>query len=443
MKNNETLLELDGHRYLIKGKQWQQVEHSVSMSSLIDEHDGLRVISDFGVSPEARYVHGDSRYAEQLLQRDLRETGEALGSRKVVVHQSYKQDRFNSLLFYSVLNNSDFTGLMNKIEASPSGSLPFSFYQNYTKAIERYAGNGSDAFVFVHGGVIDVVITNRGRLEGFSSLTGMSYDAEHSDSFLNAMVDLVMTQERMAKVKLDQIFLFELLTTADEDSAWKEQLSKRLGLEIGKVAEQQLSVDGVSYTSSIVPLFNDLSVGDSLLASLDKMQHLSNKWLPAVAAILLVLNGLMLWMYVDNNAQRTLSQEQIATLEQNIAAQPPVEKVAPVEYQKYLDGVESILKSSGHKNYQQFINEVAEISDVGNVVTYDWVSIDYPQNLSEKDALRINLIGHIANGWETPLNAFDKLTGKFSAAGYVLKDSAIGTTDEGLDFAFVMELSGL
>lgn len=443
MKNNTTLLELDGQRYLINGKQLQQVDHGVAIASLIDEHDGLKVISDFGVSPETRYVHGDSRYAEQLLHRDLRETGEAIGSRKVIVHQAHKQDRFNSQLFFSVLNNTDFTGLMNTIEASSSSSLPFSFYQTYTRAINRYAGKGSDAFVFIHGGVIDVVITNQGRLEGFGSLAGLSIGAQHSESFLNTLVDLVMTQERLAKVKLDQIFLFELLAATDDDGAWKEKLSKRLGLDVHPVAKQELSLDGVSYTSSIVPLFKALSVGDSLLSPMDKIQHQSNHWLPAVAAVLLVLNGLLLWLYVDNKGQQALSQQQIATLEQNIAAQPPVEKVVAVDYKKYLSGVEGILTSSGHKNYQQFINELAEISDIGNVVTYDWVSIDYPQNLSDKDGLHIKLIGHIANGWESPLNAFDKLTGRFTGAGYVLKDSAIGTTDEGLDFAFVMELSGL
>lgn len=441
MSKNNVLLELDGQRYLIEGEQWRQVSYGVDLATLAPASGSLRVLSDFGVSPESRFVQGDSRYAEQLLQRDLRESGEALGNRRVLLHRCSKQDRYNSALFFSVVNNADYSALLGQVEALQDRALPFSYYEAYVRAIARHAGKGADAFVFIHGNVVDVAVTSQGRMESFSSQSGVS-GGERDTGFINALVDQVMTQERVAKVKLENLYLFELLATG-QDGRWKESLSQRLGLQLAPVREQRLMVDGAVRSSSMLPLFRDLSIGDSLLDGKGRFQRQATRWLPAVAALLLALNSVLAWMYVEHDRDIALQQDQLASQQKALREQPPVQAVQAIEYGRYLEGFENLIKSSGHKTYQQFLNELMAASDVGNPVVYDWVSVDYPETLSPQARLQIDLVGHIGKGWHNPLNAFDKLTAAFTQAGYVLKDTAIGTTDDGLGFVLVMEAPAL
>lgn len=435
MEAKKILLENDSHSYLIDGDEWTSVDRQNWSQAAGSEEAPLAVISDFGTNPEFRQVYGDVRYSKFLLHKELRDAGEAVGNSELLTHQVSKVDQLNSRLLYSLISKRELEEYQAGVQRMNARALLFSFYSLYSQAFKQFGAKEPTAFVFVLSGGIDIAIVNQGVVESFESLSGFSAQSLN-DALLpvsiNALADNITTQERIARLKLSKLCIFELI---QNETPWQEDLAAKVGLPLHRVPSQSLTLDRQSRRSSIAPLLKKLSVFSALSSADRRAESLSRSWLPAVAAVMIgVCVGL--YFFTEKIQQRSEQhQQKLVQLQATLSAEEPLEAIRRVDYQRQLGGIESILQAGIQPSYYQYINRVAQASDVGNPVTYDSLEVKYPQGADNR-AVELNLVGFIDSGWTSPLIAFDKLTGNFASKGFEVKDTVIDVVDGGLSFAY-------
>ena len=441
MKVNKIYLETDSFGYLIQGSEWTSIDFSTWTATSETLGEPVAVVSDFGVNADFRQVYGDAKYSKFLLQKELRESGEAVSDSEILVHKSSKQDQLNTRMFYSLVSKPEFKQLHQRVEGLGTQALLFSSYELYSSAVSANKIKEANAFIFVFPGNIDVAIVNNGVIESFESLSGYS-SSELVDGLydvaVNALSNNISTQERLARVKLSGLCIFEFIEVGS-GSPWAQALAKKTGLGIVKVDSVNITVDGKPKTSSIAPLFKSLSVFNSLSSVSKAIESFSRYWLPAVACFMAVVCiGLFTVAYnASKEGQRELIVQE--ELKQRVEALQKVEPIEEVDYKHHLEGVESILQSGIQSSYFQVINTLAELTDVGNPIIFDLMDVTYPRSMGEGN-IEIDLIGFIDVGWHAPLVAFDKLNTKFATNGFIVKESTIDVIGNGLNFAYRLEM---
>jgi len=440
MRANKIVLENDSQRYLIEGSQWTSLSQGQWQNSAADSGGSFALVSDFGINPEFRQVYGDRRYSKFLLLKELRDAGEAVSNSELLVYQTSRVDKLNSRMLYSLVSRADFEQYQALVKKQGSQAQLYSLYTLYAQAIKTHGGRGACAFVFVFPGSIDIAVVNNGIIESFQSLSGLSSEQLYQPSAevsINAVADNITTQERIARLKLSKLCVFELL---DGDSQWIEQLALKSGLEVQSVPVQKVTVDGVDKRSTVAPLLKKVSVFDALGGQSRKIESISRSWLPAVAVLVAVICGGLYWYSMGLQQDIRRSEQSLLVLNKELRSAPAVDAIEKVDYQGQLEGIESILQAGIHDNYFQLINKVAEASKIRNPVIYDLFEINYPQAQAGGKVV-LDLAGFIDSGWDRPLAAFDKLSSRFAQQGFVLVKSAIDTEDNGLSFAYRLELT--
>lgn len=441
MKTKHLLLEMDGLGYLVEGDQWMRTDFADWDANRAGARGAVAVLTDFSVNPDYRLVYGDRQYAKFLLERELRESGAAVANTEVLIHSTNRIDKLNTQLLYSLVASAELERLRDRVDQWGADALLYSIYGIYEEAIKRNKQREATVFVFVLPGSVDIAAVSNGRIESFESLPGFSadqFDADNRDVIVNALSDSIVTQERIAKLKLSNLCVFEVWSR--KDSFWIEELAKNTGLQMVNPKMVPIEVDGVGMYSSMAPLFDHLSPGASLSSKGKQAENTARLFLPIVALLMAVLCA-GVYFYNDGLAEEIRGhQTRIAGLQNDLAREQQYDAVEAVNYQQQLEGVESVLQAGFHPSFNQMLNTIHEASKIENRVIYDVLNLNYPESM-DSGKVTVSLVGFIGKGWEAPLKAFDRLSNNFSSKGFGIVGSEIDVVDSGLNFALELELA--
>lgn len=430
------ILENDSHCYLVEGDIWSSLKSG--WQAVLASHGDMPVVTDFATNPDFRQIYGEVRYNHFLLQKELREQGEAVATSELLVHHASKVDQVNSRLLYSLIARRDLEDYQNELRNRGTNALLFSLYSSYAEAINRYRSSSAQALLFVFPGSVDIVIVNNGMVEGFQSLSGIGAGqlaGAGADISINALADSIVTQERIARLRLSGLRVFEML---GEDAGWPERLAQKTGLPLHQVATQNVVVDGELKTSSLLPLLKKVSTQTALSPLERRAEHTCRRFMPLVTCLLLAACGGLFWF---NQTTQLSIEQQITrnqTLQSQIQARQQIPVVEPVSYQGELEAIQSVLRSGTQPSYYQLLNRVTLASQVDNPITYDVIEMSYPA--AEDPDVKLTLVGFIDSGWNSPLAAFDKLSANFTGQGFKIGDSALDVVEGGLNFAYQLIL---
>jgi len=441
MKAKYSLLNIDGFTYQIEGNTWNSVDFAKWSPDNASIFSSVIVLSDFGVNAEFTQVYGDRSYSKFLLEKEMRESGIAIGNMEVLIHQNIKIDKLNSGLLFSLISSSELSYTRDKVDHWGGGSFLFSLYSLYATAIERYKNKEPSAFIFVLPGSVDILTVSNGKLENYESITGITVDQLMTDETsvaVNSLSEAITMQERIARLKLVNLYVFNIWDKTS--SNWVEKLAHKTGLTIQKTTSEVVSIDGKSASSSITPLIKNLSVNRALNATAKKFEFTIKKWLPAVACLLgLLFAGA--YNFNDDIKQDIQQQKNsVMALTKNIEKEQKYSAVNSVDYKRQLKDVESILQSGIQVSFNQILSRIYDASQIKNTVIYDLLEVEYPSDIGKKK-IKITTVGYIDRGWKAPVIAFDDLTSSLIKKGFTILDSSIEVVEGGVSFAYELEIA--
>lgn len=431
--SNKYLVESHGKLVLIDGKNWQTLEHKGVNNFVGTLSENVHLVTDFATTAAFKHIQCDYKYAEFILSKELKDSGEIVGNVQLLAIQKNKQAQMNNSVFYAPVNLETYNRYQVIADNTLHNTLLFSYYHLYASLAATNKSNQVRASFVVTESDISILLSQKGKVVGFESLPKVMFQGENR---IASLTNALRTLERQLRLKSTSVSVhFWLEPDASVD--WAEALASELQLDLEPVTATPVIVDGQPMFSSLAPHLGSLSLKHALNQSESKYLYLAKKSLPLVASLLLAANAYIGFQYFQVSESHQQLSARVQSMQSTLTEQIPSKVIQQNDYQLYLDDLERIQHASKLPGYHEVLADIATAIPQNSVV-FDWISFDYPKQTDE-NKLFISLVGTQTAQSDDPIEHFNQFVKSLTSQGYKLRDSSVQTSFKGVSFALDLE----
>ena len=440
MQNNTRyLVELHGKKYIIYNNIWTDVTKEIDFSLIEVDY----IVSDYSSFPSFTHVRSPKKFAEIILEKKLLENGEIIGDSKIIVHKKNEISPQNTDIFYTAVPLSNFTQYAKRINDVKQVQLSFCFHQLLVLALAQNAKTEAVCvIIFVYHDSVEILAGNKKSIIGFEVLE--SYLTEGA---INSSDDVDIAHikkrlefiQRSSNVRINQIYGYSWLKAGRTDS-WVNELGREMDIPSFEGSSTEINLNNTFYYSSIVPLFEQLHVDDSISENPIKLSYKLYHKIPLLTVALLLINiGASIYYFsLEGDLQKVSSQ--LHTLKQENKQFNP-ETIQKIDYQSSLKLAMELESSKAKPSYAQLLSELINAIGSENLITFDLLKLNYvgKEELDKNTPIKIELKGIVHQGFSNGVNSINSFVANLNSQGYKLLDSKIIPKVEMTHFHIVME----
>lgn len=431
--SNKYLVESHGKLVLIDGKNWQTLEHKGVNNFVSTLSENVHLVTDFATTAAFKHIQCDYKYAEFILSKELRDSGEVVGNVQLLALQKNKQAQMNNGVFYAPVNLEVYNRYQVIADNTLHNTLLFSYHQLYASIAATNNTSLVQASFVVTDNDISILLSQKGKVVGFDALPKVMFQGENRIASLTSALRTLERQLRLKSTSVSVHFWLEPEAKVD----WAEALASELQLDLEPVTSTPVIVDGQPMFSSLAEHLYSLSLKHALNQAESKYLYFAKKSLPLVASLLLAANAYLGLQYLDTSERQQQLSAQVSNMQSALTKQIPEKIIQQNDYQLYLNDLERIQHASRLPSYHEVLADIATAIPQNSVV-FDWVSLDYPKQTDE-NKLFISLVGTQIVQSDDPIEHFNQFVQSLTGQGYKLRDSSVQTSFKGVSFALDLE----
>lgn len=318
MKYSLPVINLDNKWYVYQGAHLKEIEKPEELSStnliLTDFNDAI-----FGLET----VSGPVEHAAALIEKRLRDIGLLDGPSKVIVHNSRKIGDTVVVVFTAIPAES-YTEYFELVDKQNDHCLIVPLMS----VLEKQVDNSDDkcsAVVFHHDREFDLLVVQNNKIRKVSRLTAFSTSQEDVNSTLDTLSKEINAYNLDTNAPISHIKWLNFLAQKADAQKYSNQIHELTGVEVIEGVHSDVILNDEEYKTAIPLLINNINAEDAANDSTSKILYKSEKLLPMVAALLLVIilvlsYNMWKWNGQISDIQQKLSQSNRAKIDKDIAS---------------------------------------------------------------------------------------------------------------------------
>ena len=318
MKYSLPVINLDNKWYIYQGAHLKEIEKPEELSStnliLTDFNDAI-----FGLET----VSGPVEHAAALIEKRLRDIGLLDGPSKVIVHNSRKIGD-TAVVVFTAIPAESYSEYFELVDKQNDHCLVVPLMSALEKQVDKVNGKSS-ALVFHHDREFDLIVVKDNKIRKVSRLTSFSTSDEDVGSTLDTLSKEINEHNLDVNSPITSIKWLNFLAPKSAAQNFADKIQEMTGIDVIQAAHSDIIVNDEEYKTAIPLLINDINAEDAANDSSSKMLYKSEKILPLVAALLLVVIlglGYKMWKWNSqiSDIQQELSQSNRAKIDRDIAS---------------------------------------------------------------------------------------------------------------------------
>jgi hypothetical protein len=423
LNNKRYLVELHGCKYLIHNNKWKEVTKEINFS--LKEIDFI--ISDFSAFPNFRQVRSPKNFSDIILEKKLREEGEVTGDNKIIVHHSNEISPQNTDVFYTPVPLNNYTQYPKKTNQIKQIQLLFCFHRLLYLLLEQKAkSENTCAIIFAYHNSIEILVGNRHNIVAFERLEFYSAETSiNSDIDVDNIKKTLEFIQRSTNTRIDHLYGYSWLIDINAAS-WLDALGKKMSIQAFDGHSIKMELNDKLYRSSIAPLFELLTVNESISEKQTKLAYSLYYKMPLLTFFLLILNIGGVFYYFDFKQQsQAISEKLVAFKRDN--KQSNFTQVKQINYQPALNLAIELEAAKAKPSYAKILLELMEAMETQNLMIIDELKLNYidKENPEKNIPVAIELKGNVNKGFANGVIIVNNFVANLRNQGYTLVDSKI------------------
>jgi hypothetical protein len=318
MKYSLPVINLDNKWYIYQGAHLKEIEKPEELSStnliLTDFNDAI-----FGLET----VSGPVEHAAALIEKRLRDIGLLDGPSKVIVHNSRKIGDTVVVVFTAIPAES-YSEYFELVDKQNDHCLIVPLMSVLEKQVDRDSEKSS-AVIFHHDREFDLIVVHDNKIRKVSRLTAFSTSEEDINSTLDTLSKEINAYNLDTNSPISTIKWLNFLAPKGEAQKYSSKIHELTSVDVVEGPHSDILLHGEEYKTSIPFLINDINAEDAANDSTSKILYKSERMLPLVAALLLVIllaltYNMWKWNAQISDIEQELSQSNRAKIDNDIAS---------------------------------------------------------------------------------------------------------------------------
>lgn len=306
MNQSLPIINLDNQWYLMQGTHLQKIAKPETLSGsniiLTDFQDAV-----FGLE----MVTGPVEHAAALIEKRLRDIGLLDGPSKIIVHETRKVGDTATVIFTAIPADT-YTEYFEMVNKQNDHCLLVPLLSVLCKQANQ-DNEKNQAIVFQHNRDFDLLIVKDKKIKQISRLTSFSTLEEDINQTLDTLADEIKSQNVDSDNKIESIKWFSFLEESHDSHVLLKKLNDLTGIEVIQGAQADIIYENREVKTSILHFFNNISAKDAANDNNSQMLYVSEKILPLVAVVFIVILAylsVLMWQWNGeiNGIKQELSQ---------------------------------------------------------------------------------------------------------------------------------------
>jgi hypothetical protein len=436
LKNEYFILELDGTPYLIDNSS------IAILKNLQDVKGDKWLITDFNAGgPKFKNVEAKRKYAEFILQRELRQTGDLESNSQILTQNKYQQNTGTDVL-YQIVPSQKFNLLHEQFKHDDNHTVHFTIAGLLQSILKRTVHIGLKVVVFEHARHADFIIGDQNNVVYANRISTYGEDHTAKATLTESLTAHINDFMSSTKSDVESIIFFKFIESLPSNEEglndiWIENVAKRIGCGLHILPSKSLPIkSGGQIETSILEAICYLDTKESCLSNNARLSYhaqRSQSWVVlAFASIFFGIGISGLWFnYTSDNIQIELEQIK-QTLDQRESAPTLLDS----KYIEKLNFAESLLYFSQHDSFKQVLTTLTQFKN--NNLTFQKIEI----KLDEKQQQIIEIQGLFREPFSKSSHSYTQFLKYLAGSNYkvILSEPTTNVTE--LAFSLIIKVEG-
>ena len=369
-------------------------------------------------------VETEPRYAELMVARKLRESGEFDEPVSIITFWKKKHGKNIVDIFFSAVPTRIFTQYMDRLKANDDHALFFPIYSVIFHNIKRINPKEPVAMVFRHSRFADLVIGTKNRVYYANRCVAFDTSREQTDFLWNTVINDITAVEGDYRIKVEKVYLHNWIDACDPN-----EVPKEVGKKIYPLSMEKIKFSENLYEISFLKAIRAESGFYAITPFVEKTFYYAKKSLPYLNTIFFLASIFFVAVYFWCTHMADLKEKEYHKIKKESAEiNRKISSLIPAaEYQETILFLKKLSLCKDRPSYKSIINDMSgAISPQMNVQVF---KIDYG-----KDKIKIELFGKIETPFNRASNEYKFFLKALQKKGYSILENRFNTKIKTSDF---------
>ena len=405
-------VELDGNVFRLSGNRLEPIG---DLNELEGDH---WLVSDMQESiARTMTVEVESKYAELIVERNLRESGDFDESVTVIAHRKKRKGPKSTDIFFSALPSRLYYSYMDRIRQHEDGILLFPIASILYGVLKRVRATGPVCVIFQHNRFADLIIGTAKKIYYTNRFVAFDDGEEQIGSLWETIRSSLQEVETDHRIEMDQILLLNWIDSGAEPD-WMEGTAYR----VLPFETEEIQCNGEVHQISFLKAIDRLSAGEAMSSMMEKTRYYASKsaayGMTAFLAITLLLLAGNFWY----RQQAARLQEKRVALETKLAS-IQVDTPDTISLEKLESSLVFLKQLAFYRRapaYRSVINDIAASFSADMIL--ESLKLDY-----SPDEILIEAFGRIRAPFKNAYKGYQRCLKILAGKGYFMSANHFDT----------------
>ena len=405
-------VELDGKFFRLSGNRLEPIS---DVKDLVGDH---WLITDMQESiSRTMTVEVESKYAELIVDRNLRESGDFDESVTVIAHRKEKKGGKSTDIFFSALPSRIYHSYTDRIRQHEDCILLFPISTVLHSVLKRSRASRPVCVIFQHSRFADLIIGTAKKIYYTNRYVAFDDGEEQIVALWETIRSSIQEVESDHNIALDQIILLNWI-----DSGAPPDWAENADYQVRSFEDEKIQLDGDSHQISFLKAIDQLSAGEAVSSMVDKTRYYAGRiaayGLVAFLAVTLLLLVGNFWY----RQQSAMLNERLIALETKIAS-IQVDTPDAISLEKLDSSLAFLRQLSFYRRAPAFKSVINDIADSfsGDMIL-ESLKLDYTS-----DELLVEAFGRCRSPFKNAYKGYQRCLQILTGKGYVMSTNHFDT----------------